>query len=327
MLRIGVTILAAIITLLSLYILFSPKPTAIFVKRMFEGGVAIKPANYDDIEKKTKSWNDLDYASNYGDGFLDIIVPKDNSEKVPVVLWIHGGAFVGGDKKDITEYAVQIASHGYAVVNMNYELAPGGNYPKPLQQIDEVYQFIEQNAEKYKLNLDQLYIAGDSAGAQIASQYINIQVNANYAEKTELKAVVPADTIKGALLFCGPYDIQAFGESSDSKLMNFIFKRVGWAYIGERNWLDHPTTKLASTIDHVSADYVPTFITDGNEGSFEEQGKALTEKLTTLYVPVTSIFYEKDEAVLGHEYQFMMNTKQAEHTFEELIQFLDARTE
>jgi len=290
---------------------------------MFEGGVAVKPENYDDILKKTMSWNDIDYNSNYKDGYLDIIVPKDTPEHVPVILWIHGGAFVGGDKKDITEYAVQIASHGYAVVNINYELAPGGKYPAPLHQVDEVYRYIKQNADKYKLNLDQLYIAGDSAGAQMASQYVNVQVNADYAEMAKLKAVVPANTIKGALLFCGPYDIQDFGTSSDSKLMNFIFKRVGWAYIGERNWFDHPSTKLASTIDHISADYVPTFITDGNEGSFEKQGKALAEKLTKLNVPVTSIFYEKDEAVLGHEYQFMMNTKQAEHTFDELIAFLD----
>lgn len=46
--------------------------------------------------KKTKNWNTIDYDSKYKDGYLDIIVPKDTSEHVPVILnsWRCIGAFV-----------------------------------------------------------------------------------------------------------------------------------------------------------------------------------------------------------------------------------------
>jgi hypothetical protein len=46
----------------------------------------------------------------------------------PVVLWAHGGAYVGDDKANVGEYASCLACDGYAVVYMNYELAPKGHY-------------------------------------------------------------------------------------------------------------------------------------------------------------------------------------------------------
>lgn len=153
---------------LSIVIVFivSPNPTALLIRRLFEGGVAVKPVNYDEIERLVQVEKDLCYNSNYKEGKLDIIKPKEFDGYLPVIFWVHGGAFLGGDKSDITEYAVQIASKGYIVVNMNYDLAPGSQYPTPLYQVKEAYQFIEQKAEEYGMDRNRLYFAGDSAGAQ-----------------------------------------------------------------------------------------------------------------------------------------------------------------
>lgn len=324
--KIVVIVFGAVLALcLLLVILFiaSPKPTAILVKQLFEGGVAVKPQNYDEIEKQIHMENDLSYDSAYKEGNLDIIAPKEFSGKLPVIFWVHGGAFLGGDKSDITEYAVQIASKGFIVVNINYELAPSATYPTPLYQINEAYRFIEKNAEKYGMDMNRLYFAGDSAGAQIASQFVNIQVEKEYASLTGIEGIVPPEGIAGVLLFCGPYDVSKFGGLSDSFLINFIFDRVGWAYIGERDWGTSDKVEQASIINHVSDQFPPAFITDGNEGSFEEQGVALADKLSSNGVETVQVFYSKEEAELGHEYQFMMNTPQAENTFEELIEFLN----
>lgn len=319
-------VLLALIVLLLLLFILSPKPTAMLVYRWFEGGVAVKPENYGEIEAQVQIKHDLTYGSAYKKGTLDIIAPKKFSGKLPVIFWVHGGAFLGGDKSDITEYAVQVASKGYIVVNMNYQLAPGAKYPIPLHQVNEVYHFIEKNAEEYSMDMNRLYFAGDSAGAQIISQFVNIQVEEAYANLVGIKGVVPPDRILGALLFCGPYDVSKFGGSSDSFLINFLFDRVGWAYIGERKWGDSEKVRQASMIDHVSANFPRTFITDGNTGSFEEQGLELAAKLNKSGVEVVDVFYSKEEAELGHEYQFMMNTPQAENTYEKLIEFLVAAT-
>lgn len=314
----------ALCGLLIAWFMASPKPTAMLVSRWFEGGVAVKPDDYEEIKAKVRVIPDLSYGSAYKKGTLDIIAPKEFSGKLPLILWVHGGAFLGGDKSDVTEYAVQVAEKGYIVVNMNYELAPGAKYPAPLHQVAEAYRFIEEQAETYGMDLDRLYLAGDSAGAQIVSQFVNIQVDADYAQLVGIEGIVPPERIKGALLFCGPYDVSKFGGSSDSALINLLFDRVGWAYIGERKWENSEKVRHASMIDHVSADFPPSFITDGNTGSFEEQGLELAAKLKRSGIDVVDIFYPKDEAELGHEYQFMMNTPQAKHTFEQLIGFLSA---
>ncbi len=60
-------------------------------------------------------------------------------------------------KKDVTEYAIQIASHGFAVVNINYELAPSATYPGPIIQLTEAYQYITEIAADYPFDLDQIF--------------------------------------------------------------------------------------------------------------------------------------------------------------------------
>lgn len=317
---------ASIIATLSAYSFFSPKPATMVIKQLFKEGVAVPPADYDKIQAKTSSFNHLNYSSAYEDGQLDIVVPKTQTKPLPTILWVHGGAYVGGDKKDITEYAVQLAAKGYAVVSMNYALAPHATYPTPLKQIDEVYSYLKKNAPHYNLNLEQLFIAGDSAGAQIAGQYINIQVDSDYAEKVGLQATIPAHTLRGALLFCGPYDLAALDSMSSNPLISFFMQRAGWAYIGEKDWKNASSTKLASLTDTLSKNYVPSFITDGNTGSFEAHGIKLAQLLTNYDIPVTSVFYPTAEASLGHEYQFMMDLPQAQETFNKLEKFLNTQT-
>lgn len=318
--------ISVIIFLLVSYTYFSPKPAAFLIKQLFKEGVAVKPERYDQIKAKTTSFENLDYASKYGDGILDIVVPKTQTSPLPTIIWVHGGAYVGGDKKDVTEYAVQLAAKGYAVVNMNYSLAPGSNYPTPLKQMDEVYAYIIKHAEKYNLDPQQLFIAGDSAGAQIAGQYINVQVDPSYAKKVNLPSTIPANSIRGALLFCGPYDLAALDSMSSNKLLGFFLDRAGWAYIGQKDWKNAEATQLASLTDSVSEHYVPTFITDGNSGSFEAHAKKLSTILSSYSIPVTEVFYPLDEAKLGHEYQFMMDLPQSQQTFDELITFLSTQT-
>lgn len=139
----------------------------------------------------------------------------------------------------------------------------------------------------------------------------------------KLEAIVPHDTIEGVLLFYGPYDVTRFGEISDNALISFLFRRIGWAYIGDRNWLDSDSAKEVSIIEYVSRDFPSTFITDGNTGSFEDQGMELARVLKESGVPVTDVFYSTEEATLGHEYQFIMNAPQAENTFQQMIHFLN----
>ncbi|MEH7515077.1 alpha/beta hydrolase [Gottfriedia acidiceleris] len=303
-------------------IFLSPRPVTWFLKKSFAGGIEVEAADYGIAKRKTTMDTDIEYSSKYKSSTFDLIKYKGDLKYVPTIFWIHGGAFVAGDKNDVRKYATYIASHGYNVVNINYPLAPSVAYPIPLQQIDQAYKFVKKNAGKYGLDLNNVYIAGDSAGAQLTAQFVSIQMNKNYSTTAKIGQSMDPNTIRGAILFCGPYDMKEVQTHASSRFMKFVFKRVGWAYFGKYNWEDEKMTKESSLLRNVPEKFVSTFITDGNTGSFESQGKkfaTLLEKRTG----VKQVFYSKSEGKLGHEYQFQMNTKAAQNTFNELLNFLN----
>lgn len=303
-------------------IFLSPRPVTWFLKKSFAGGIEVEAADYGIAKRKTTMDTDIEYSSKYKSSTFDLIKYKGDLKYVPTIFWIHGGAFVAGDKNDVRKYATYIASHGYNVVNINYPLAPSVAYPIPLQQIDQAYKFVKKNAAKYGLDLNNIYIAGDSAGAQLTAQFVSIQMNKNYSNTAKIGQSIDPNTIRGAILFCGPYDMKEVQTHASSRFIKFVFKRVGWAYFGKYNWEDEKMTKETSLLRNVPEKFVSTFITDGNTGSFESQGRkfaTLLEKRTG----VKQVFYSQSEGKLGHEYQFQMNTKAAQNTFTELLNFLN----
>ena len=316
-------IISTIIAALSAFTIFTPYPASWFTRMLFKGGVAVQPNNYDSIASKVSQQTDILYDSAFKSNTLDIISPTNAQEKLPVIIWVHGGAFVAGDKSDITEYAVQIAAQGYHVVNMNYELAPSAKYPTPLLQLQEVFTFVQKNAEQCGFDMNNVFFAGDSAGAQIVAQFANIQTDNQYASLIGIEQSVPAHNIRGLLLYCGPYDISKLHQMSDNRVIAFLLKRVGWGYLGEQNWQTSDIAKEASPIDYVTTNFPPSFITDGTVITFDDHGKALVERLEQLNVDVTSKFYEDVE--LPHEFQFMMDRPEAQEILELTLDFIQQK--
>lgn len=239
-------------------------------------------------------------------------------EKLPTILWIHGGAFVAGDKSDVVDYMFVLADNGYVIINMNYGLGHENYYPTPLIQINELYRHLEDNIADYPyLDLHNIVIGGDSAGAFIAAQFMIIQTNPNYRAVTGINAVMEPEHIKGSLLFCGPYDFGLLVNLLHNEhlrsstgfltevLIPFFAQRIGEAYLRDKNWAENDKWEILTLKDYVTSDFPSVFITDGNTMSFEPHGRALAEQLISLGVDVTTVFYD---AELGHEYQFYLST-------------------
>ncbi len=302
------------------YVFLSPKPTSRLVKTSFSGGNEVAMKGFDEVVQKTSVRKDIDYHSAYDNGTFDLI-RYEGDNQVPTIFWVHGGSFVGGDKADVFKYATSIASNGYNVVSINYALAPDVTYPVPLQQIEEAYAYIVENNDRFRLDLDRVFFAGDSNGAQLVAQFIGIQLNENYAPSADVHQVVPKESILGAILFSGPYDLKRTIVESSKAVNRFLFKRIGWAYFGTYNWENLPVVSEASPLVNVPATFVPTFITDGNTGSFETQAKEFATILSGR-TDVTRVFYDQAEHELGHGYHFEMDKPAASATYRRLIAFL-----
>lgn len=99
---------------------------------------------------------------------LDIYTPACSEGKLPVLIDVHGGGWMYGNKELNKNYCLYMASLGFAVVNINYRLAPNAHIDGQLQDIFAVLNWLDENGEKYPLDMKNIYITGDSAGAHLA---------------------------------------------------------------------------------------------------------------------------------------------------------------
>ncbi len=323
---VGTLFLFVVIVVLALVIALSVSPRPFTYWLANYTPLAEEPASPKWIKEYTdqvKEYKDIIYPSAHKSNNLDIYVPKkQTTEKIPVIFWMHGGGFVTGDKAGLKDWAAMMVSKGYAVVSINYEVAPDAHYPTPVTQFSEAYSYLKKIQKKYpELDFSRIIIGGDSAGAQIAGQFIEVQTNPTLAKKMGIDAVVPAETIKASLLYCGPYDLESLAKV-DSKFMRYFVKQIGWAYFGERSWESSKEAQEASVTQYVTKEFPPTFLTDGNSGSFEKHAKKLEKELQAKKVPVKSLFFASDKEI-GHEYQFQLNTDEAKECFAQTIQFLN----
>ena len=302
------------------FTLFSPVPISFLLRLAFSNGMAVAPDDYDDMEQSVLVTKDLEYPSKWKSNLADIYIPKEENGPFPVVLWIHGGAFVGGDKSDIEVYATALASKGIATVCINYLRAPEAKYPTPVHQTAEAYQWLCSSADEYKLDMNRLIIAGDSAGAHIASQFAAIQSNEAYADEMAMDQIVPLESFRALLLFCGPFDVSQFSQI-DNSVMRFVMGQAAWAYFGRRDWAEY-YAEQATISNHITATFPPTFISDGNTGSFEDHGRGLYDALRLKNVSVETYFIPLDTEITKHEYQFIMNTPSGQESFLKTVDFI-----
>lgn len=99
----------------------------------------------------------------------NLYMPKGKrTEELPLIIDIHGGGWIHGDKDLYDEYNSMLASQGHVVSSLTYRTIDYANLVDQVQDIFEYLHYLKDNAVKYGLNLDQLMLTGDSAGAQLS---------------------------------------------------------------------------------------------------------------------------------------------------------------
>ena len=310
--------IVSILILFLLIINLTPIPISLLIRKTFENGIATEPNNYQQYVTSVQKITNLEYPSKFKDNTADLYLPK-NSEMYPIIIWIHGGAFVGGDKRDVKEYATMLASNGYAVLAANYERAPELKYPKQLNQIEEIHEYLLTISQKYNIDSNNIILAGDSAGAHLVSQFALIQTSSEYAKKMNFKQTIPEDKLKALLLYSGPFDVEEITKTK-SKIMSLMFSQSAWAYFGIRNW-ESEYGEITTIKNHITPNFPATFITDGNTGSFASHAKDLILELEKNNIKTASYFID-EKVKRGHEYQFKLDTDEGMKSLEETLKFL-----
>lgn len=131
---------------------------------------------------------------------LDFYKPKKTKGKVPLLIYVHGGGFSGGDKKDkiSKDFAIEMAAHGYAVASISYRLTMKGigfgcttnaalkkeTFNEVSKDISYAVKYLLKRNRKFKIDANTIVLVGSSAGAEailnLAYVYDNTILDANF---------------------------------------------------------------------------------------------------------------------------------------------------
>jgi acetyl esterase/lipase len=124
-------------------------------------------ANTRNINRK---WLDIPYATLSSAQKLDIYLPEEGEGPFPVILAIHGGAFMMGDKADEQlNPMLNGLKYGYAVVSINYRMSGEALFPKNINDVKAAIRFIRANTRQYYFNPDKIAVWGGSAGGNLSA--------------------------------------------------------------------------------------------------------------------------------------------------------------
>lgn len=306
----------------------TPWPSAMAIRAVFESSREANLAELNRHLPATLPHELLDqaYADAGADTTFDAFWPEGTTGALPTVIWIHGGAWVSGDKVDVAPYLRILAAEGYTTIGLNYTRAPEAIYPTAVRQLNTALAHLIAHADELHIDPTRIVLAGDSAGAQLASQLAVMTTNPDYATLVGIRPALGPDQLVGTILNCGVYDLDAMAKLTG--IVSWGLKSSLWAYTGTKDWSATAPGALMSSREFATSDFPATWISGGNaDGLTWLQSVPMAGRLDELGVDVTRVFYAADHTpALPHEYQFHLDGADAQDALASTIRFLDRVT-
>lgn len=268
----------------------------------------VPPTNVEAVEN-------VSYGSCDKWHLLDLYRPKDAEGKLPVLLNIHGGAWVYGDKKVYAPYCMYLATQGFAVVNASYRLAPKHTFPAPLEDVGAMVEWVVDHAEEYGLDVSNLFFVGDSAGAHLATAYTAIQLNEAYAKSFPGIKVDERFIPKGLLLNCGVFDIEVEWKKQGRALTPFLTD-----LLGEKPTVE--SVKQMSPAQFITSDFPSVHLTTSNGDFLRKHSYHLKEVLEKKSVEVVFKEYGEKKKPQGHVFHLNLKNKVGQECNADQLEFV-----
>lgn len=168
------------------------------------------------LAPNVKVLRDIEYTSGKpADGAkhkLDLYLPTDRT-KFPVLFFVHGGSWRGGDRSQYTSLGNRFAKLGIGVVVPSYRLAPANPHPAQIEDVAAAFAWTVKNIGAYGGDATRLFGAGHSAGGHLISL---LALDPRYLQAYGLTA----KTLRGVITSSGVYDVRSiamFGPDRDTR--------------------------------------------------------------------------------------------------------------
>nr|WP_314464437.1 alpha/beta hydrolase [uncultured Clostridium sp.] len=149
---------------------------------------------------------DIQYSEHSEKNTLDLYTPTLKKDSYPLVVFIHGGAFIKGDKSRHLAGVLHCLERGYAVASINYRLNDEVIYPVFREDCLDAIKYLAKHRAEFSLNPQQIVLWGDTHGGLIASE-IGVKYHNTF---NEFK-------ILGVISFYAPIDLHDFHKRQINK--------------------------------------------------------------------------------------------------------------
>lgn len=274
--------------------------------------------------------NDIKYGMTYPNSFLDISYPsKDTSVDRPTIIYFHGGGYFGGDKamgdplaanNDSNYLLDKLVQEGYNLINVNYVLVPEYHFPDPIIQMNEAINYLIDHQFDLELNMDNVVLFGQSAGAIMVGQYgailSNVEYRALYLLTQEPK--LKSTQVKAMVIDDAPWYVP-----SDSLKLNLLIAN----YLNDNLlWNNKDLLKQYNPIPYLTHEYPRSIMLAGTADGFPKDMRIFSDKLNE--VGVDNIYFHTDEKIYGlTAHGYLSNLKNdksgaAQDAYDQILKFI-----
>lgn len=238
-------------------------------------------------------------------------------QPLPIIFYFHGGGWMEYDKCFYHTFCKRLAKMGYVVANVNYPLSPKADMHEiihdSIETIINAKEYLEYN---YNADKSKIILAGDSAGAQIASIVAGLFTAGN------IQTIYPEFKceklqISELLLFYGAYDLETL------LLTQFPSIELYVEAVMKNGFLVEEEMKKYSPITYLTEKFPRSLVVSGESDKLHSsQSKVFYDKLKMLGVEAECLFFDESVKSSMHGFIAFDDFKSNEKTREVIKKFL-----
>lgn len=223
---------------------------------------------------------------------LDLLLPKARSadKPLPVIVAVHGGAWMGGDKRSGIGFLVPLVASGkYAGASIGYRLSQDAIWPAQIHDCKAALRWLRGNARRYDLDPDRIGVIGFSAGGHLVAM-LGTAGDVRELEGDLGKFTDQSSRVACVVDFFGPTNFLTIGDYP-SQIKHYADDAPEALLLGSAIKADEAKARQASPITFVTPDDAPFLIVHGTEDPLVPlpQSEEFRDALRKAGVPVALI--------------------------------------
>lgn len=218
-----------------------------------------------DVDKIRRKFIDVPYAAQSPNQLLDIFLPTEGEGPFPTLVYIHGGGFFMGDKRDAQLHCPYDAvNRGYAVASVGYRLSTEAKYPAGLFDVKAAIRYLRANASRYMLDGNRFGACGDSAGGFYAVMAAATQDNPAFEDLTMGNACY-SSAVGAVVSWFGIFDMIANLETIEKNGWdNPVFPDVDLIWLGAKSKAVEGLARFTNPLHFITPDFPPAYLLHGS---------------------------------------------------------------